>query len=81
MVRLLPMLFVLALAATASAAPPPTDALPLSEIVRALETQEDVAYIDEVDWDDDGYWEIEYLRPDGRRVEIRVDPVTGERTR
>ena len=77
MARLLPILVPLTLAATASAAPPPPDALPLSEIIAALEAQEDVAFIDEVDWDDEGYWEIEYYRPDGRKVEVLVDPVTG----
>ena len=81
MVRLLPILVPLALATTALAAPPPPDALPLAEIIGALEAQEDVVFIDEVDWDDEGYWEIEYYRPDGRKVEIRVDPVTGRQRR
>jgi peptidase YpeB-like protein len=37
-----------------------------------------VAYFDEVDWDDDGYWEIEYVDRAGNSVEIRLDPVTGQ---
>ncbi len=68
----------LALAAPpALADPPPADALPLSEIIRMVEQARDVAYIKEVDWDDDGYWEIEYVRQGGGEVEIEVDPRDG----
>lgn len=58
-------------------AAPPADALPLSRIVAGIEAAGDVAWFEEVEWDDDGYWEIEYRRPDGAKVEIKVDPVTG----
>jgi hypothetical protein len=64
--------------ALALAAPPP-EARPLSEILQAIEAQGDVRYFDEIEWDDDGYWEIEYYDMDGRKVEIHVDPVSGER--
>lgn len=75
----LPILAVLPLfAATALAAPPPSDAKPLSEIVRLLEERGDVAYIREIDWDDDGYWEIEFVRTDGGRMELEIDPVSGQ---
>lgn len=68
----------LALTATpALADPPPADALPLSEIVRMVEQARAVAYIKEVDWDEDGYWEIEYVRQGGGEVEIEVDPRDG----
>lgn len=61
----------------AAHAQPPADALPLSQIIAELEAQGDVAYFDEIEWDSDGYWEIEYYRADGAKVEIDVDPVTG----
>lgn len=62
--------------------PPPADALPLSQIIATLEEQAgpDLAYIDEVDWDDDGYWKVEYRTMQGARIELRLDPVTGEQT-
>ncbi|MFN3938174.1 MAG: PepSY domain-containing protein [Gemmobacter sp.] len=67
------------LAATAAyAAPPPDGAKPLSEIIAGIEASQDVAWIDEVDWDDRGYWKIEFYTPAGAEVEIRVDPVSGE---
>jgi len=67
----------LALAAPALAQDlPPAGALPLSEIVRAIEDSEPVLVVVEADWDDDGYWELEYVDTGNRRVEIRVDPTT-----
>ena len=76
---LVPVLTAIALVLPAVAhAGPPANARALSEILSQLETGGDVAWFDEVEWDDDGYWEIEYVRADGARVELRVDPVTGE---
>jgi hypothetical protein len=58
--------------------PPPPDAMPLSQILQTLEQQGDLAYFKEIDWDDDGYWEIDYVTTDGSEREITVDPVTGQ---
>lgn len=71
--------WLLAVALPAWADPPPPDAQPLSRIIQTLEQQRDVAYFDEVEWDDDdGHWEIEYVASDGAKVEIEVDPVSGQ---
>lgn len=42
-----------------------------------LEGNADVAYITEVEWDE-GYWDIDYVRKDGGKVEVKLDPVTGQ---
>lgn len=79
--RLLPPFLVAATAiaaAPAVAQQPPAGAMPLSEILAAMEQGGDVAYFDEIEWDSDGYWEIEYRRQDGGRVSIDVDPATGQ---
>ncbi|HEX5079268.1 MAG TPA: PepSY domain-containing protein [Geminicoccaceae bacterium] len=80
MIRLVPLLPAACLlaASPAFADAPPADAQPLSRVLQTLEQQGDVAYFDEVDWDDDGYWEIEYVDRSGNTVEIRVDPVSGQ---
>jgi hypothetical protein len=81
MIRFLPACLVgiaLIAAAPVSANPPPEDALPLIEVLRMLEERDDVAYYDEIEWDSDGYWEVEYYRPDGTKVEVKIDPVTGD---
>lgn len=59
--------------------PPPADAKKLSEIIANLETETGaaLAYIDEVDWDDDGYYEVEYRTTDGKKVKVKLDPVSG----
>lgn len=68
----------LALLPATALAQPPADAMPLSQIVASIEGQADFGYIKEVDWDDDGYWEIEYYRADGAKVEVDIDPVSGQ---
>jgi hypothetical protein len=57
---------------------PSAEALPLSAIVSNLEKQFDIEFIDGIDWDEDGYWEIELYTKDGAKVELRIDPVTGQ---
>lgn len=59
---------------------PPADAMALSEIVAKMETDlsAELGYIEDVQWDDDGYYEVEYRTRDNREVEMRVDPTTGE---
>ncbi|NAZ36823.1 PepSY domain-containing protein [Rubellimicrobium sp. CFH 75288] len=72
---------VFTLGATAALARPPENALPLSEILAAIEAEPNFGYFDEIDWDNDdgGHWDIEYYLTDGTEVNIEVDPVTGER--
>ncbi len=59
-------------------AQPPADAMPLSQILATIESEADCSHFDEVDWDSDGYWEIEYYRADGAKIEIDIDPVSGQ---
>lgn len=74
-----PLAAALMIPAAAIAAPPPAGALKLSEIVTRVEAHAsaDLAYIDEVKWDDDGYWEVEYKNAQGAEIDLRVDPVSG----
>ena len=75
-----PALIALMLCAGIASAdtPPPADALPLSEIIALVEAAHDVAWIDEIDWDDDGYWEVELYLAGGGKLELRLDPLSGE---
>ncbi|KKX34218.1 PepSY domain-containing protein [Rhizobium sp. LC145] len=57
------------------------DGAKLSEIVAKIEQTPDVEYVDEVDWNDRGYYEIEYFMKNGAKAEIRIDPKTGEAVR
>ncbi len=57
---------------------PPADAKALSQILQTIEQREDFGHFDEIEWDDDGYWEVEYVSKSRSRVRLNVDPVTGE---
>ncbi len=50
----------------------------LSDIIAKIENTADVKYVDEVDWNDRGYYEIEYYLDSGAKVEVKIDPKTGE---
>ncbi|GHU46095.1 hypothetical protein AGMMS50289_18700 [Betaproteobacteria bacterium] len=52
----------------------PTDAMPLSAIVQAVEAS-GLGIITEVEFDD-GYWKLE-LRKDARKIKLALDPRTG----
>ncbi|MCC5999560.1 MAG: PepSY domain-containing protein [Pararhodobacter sp.] len=56
---------------------PPDGAIPLSQIVSQIEAAEGFRFVDEIEWDDDGYWEIEYVTTDGQEIKVRIDPMTG----
>lgn len=60
--------------------PPPAGAMKLSAVLAALEASvgNTFAYVDEADWDDDGYWEVEYHTTDGKKIEVKLDPLTGQ---
>ncbi|WEX10025.1 PepSY domain-containing protein [Chelativorans sp. AA-79] len=57
---------------------PPENAMKVSEIVAKIEARPDFRYLDEVDWDGDGYYQITYFTNDKAKVEMRINPVTGE---
>lgn len=58
---------------------PPSNALPLSQVIAGVEKSQPVRVFTEVEWDDDGYWDIEFVNSDNRRTSVRIDPFTGER--
>jgi uncharacterized membrane protein YkoI len=57
---------------------PPQNAQPLSQLLATIEQNGDVAYSEDVDWDDNGYYEVEYRTRSGNEREIKVDPVSGQ---
>lgn len=57
---------------------PPANGLPLSQIIAGVEQTQPVRVFTEVEWDDDGYWDIEFVNQSNRRASVRIDPVSGE---
>ena len=68
---------VQARAAESQSAAPPSNAKKLSEIVAAVEKRDNFQFVDDLEWDDDGYYQITYYTSDKAKVEIRIDPVSG----
>ncbi len=79
MIRVLPVAFAATLFALPAFAQrvPPANALPLSQILAKIETNQGVRSFTEIEWEDDGYWDIRFLNADNRRTRARIDPVTG----
>lgn len=57
---------------------PPANALPLSQVIATVEKSQPVRVFTEVEWDDDGYWDIEFVNQNNRRTSVRIDPFSGE---
>jgi hypothetical protein len=71
---------VLLLAAAPAAAQnlPPANGLPLSQIIAGVEQSQPVRVFTEIEWDDDGYWDVEFVNTNNRRTNVRIDPFSGE---
>jgi len=78
--RLVATTLFLGLSTVAAFSAPPEGAK-LSDIIAKIEQKADTAFIDEVDWNDRGYYEIEYFTKSGAKVEVKVDPKTGQNVR
>ncbi len=86
MVRIVPtVVLAFALAGAASAAAwadwftdetPPPRAKPLSEVIRSLEDQ-GVRTTTEISLDE-GRWSIEARNADGKTIDLKADPMTGQ---
>jgi Peptidase propeptide and YPEB domain len=57
---------------------PPANAIKLSAIVAKVEQRADFRYVDRIEWDTGGFYDITYFTTDKARVEIKINPVTGE---
>jgi hypothetical protein len=49
-----------------------------SEILASIEDREDFRYLEEMEWNDDGYYSIVYHTADKARVEIHIDARSGD---
>ena len=66
------------LAQSAPAPLPPENVLKLSEIIAKVEQRDQFRYVSEVDWDEEGFYDVIYFTSDKAKVEIKIDPVTGQ---
>ncbi len=57
---------------------PSANAHSLSEILAKVEKRDAFQYVQQVRWNDDGYYEVTYMTNDKAKVEINYNPVSGE---
>jgi hypothetical protein len=57
---------------------PPQNGKKLSQLVASVEQREKFQYIKDIEWDEEGYYEITYYTTDKAKVEIKLDPVSGQ---
>ena len=65
-------------AQTKEPAVPPQNSLKLSAIIAKIEQRDQFHYISEIDWESEGYYDVVYYTSDKAKVEIKIDPVSGE---
>jgi hypothetical protein len=65
-------------AQTASSPAPPANAMKLSELMAKVEKRDKFQYISDVEWSPQGYYEVTYFMNDKAKVDIKLDPVSGE---
>src|SRR5262245_12303825 len=57
---------------------PPQNGIKLSEIVAKIEQRDAFNYVSEIDWNEEGYYDVTYFTTDKAKVEIKIDAVTGQ---
>ena len=64
-------------AQTSGPAQPPQGGLKLSQIIAKVEAREGFAYISDIEWSQNGYYDVVYMTNDKAKVELHLDPVSG----
>jgi hypothetical protein len=67
-----------ALAQTSPSTKPPATAMKLSDLVAKVEKRDKFLFISEIQWSEQGYYEVTYFMNDKAKVDIKLDPVSGE---
>ena len=57
---------------------PPQNGMKLSQLVAKVEQREKFQYIKEIEWEEEGYYDVTYYTTDKAKVEIKLDPVSGQ---
>ena len=57
---------------------PPPNGMKLSQILAKIEARDQFAFVSEISWSQSGYYDITYMTSDKAKVEIKIDPVSGE---
>jgi len=56
---------------------PPANSMKLSDLLAKVEKRDKFQYVSEVEWSQNGYYDVTYFTSDKAKVELNVDPVSG----
>lgn len=65
-------------AQTSAPAVPPQKSMKLSQIIAQVELRDKFQYVKDVEWEEEGYYDVTYYTTDKAKVEIKLDPVSGQ---
>jgi hypothetical protein len=57
---------------------PPENAMKLSAIIATVEQRDAFQYVGDIEWNDEGYYDVVYFTTDKAKVEMKFNPVTGK---
>ena len=57
---------------------PPENAMKLSAIIATVEQRDAFQYVWDIEWNDEGYYDVVYFTTDKAKVEMKFNPVTGK---
>lgn len=72
------LILTLSLASSSAFAASPPEGTKLSQVIAKVEQLADVHYIDDIEWNDLGYYKVEYLSKSGAEVKMKIDPKSGD---
>ncbi|MDQ0391468.1 PepSY domain-containing protein [Labrys monachus] len=67
-----------AFAQSTSAPVPPPNAMKLSAMIAKVESRDKFLYLSDIEWSQSGYYEITYYTTDKAKVQLNLDPVSGQ---
>jgi hypothetical protein len=67
-----------AYAQASAPAVPPQKSMKLSQIIAQVEQRDKFQYVKDIEWEEEGYYEVTYYTTDKAKVEVKLDPVSGQ---
>lgn len=67
-----------AYAQSSASAIPPQNSMKLSQLIAKIEQRDQFQYIKDIEWEEEGYYDVTYYTKDKAKVEIKLDPVSGQ---
>jgi hypothetical protein len=67
-----------AYAQTTAPSNPPQKSMKLSQLIAQVEQRDKFQYVKDIEWEEEGYYDVIYYTTDKAKVEVKLDPVSGQ---